>query len=116
RLLHGDPPGPGRLPELRVRRDGIGADRDQRGTPQVPQVRTRSHGRGADAGGVGGELSGRAVVVGGGLAGSEAAWALAGRGIAVTLHAMRPAKMTAAHETDRLAELVCSNSFHSVEL
>jgi len=55
-------------------------------------------------------------VVGGGLAGSEAAWALAERGIAVTLHEMRPVKMTAAHQTDRLAELVCSNSFKSVEL
>ncbi len=55
-------------------------------------------------------------MVGGGLAGSEAAWALAERGIAVTLHEMRPAKMTAAHQTDRLAELVCSNSFKSVEL
>jgi len=54
--------------------------------------------------------------VGGGLAGSEAAWALAGRGIAVTLHEMRPVKTTAAHQTDRLAELVCSNSFKSVEL
>ena len=54
--------------------------------------------------------------MGGGLAGSEAAWALAGRGIAVTLHEMRPVKTTAAHQTDRLAELVCSNSFKSVEL
>jgi methylenetetrahydrofolate--tRNA-(uracil-5-)-methyltransferase len=54
--------------------------------------------------------------VGGGLAGSEAAWALAERGIAVTLHEMRPLRMTAAHQTDRLAELVCSNSFKSVEL
>jgi methylenetetrahydrofolate--tRNA-(uracil-5-)-methyltransferase len=54
-------------------------------------------------------------VVGGGLAGSEAAWALAERGIAVTLHEMRPVKMTAAHQTDGLAELVCSNSFKSVE-
>jgi methylenetetrahydrofolate--tRNA-(uracil-5-)-methyltransferase len=54
-------------------------------------------------------------VVGGGLAGSEAAWALAERGIAVTLHEMRPVKTTAAHQTDRLAELVCSNSFKSVE-
>src|SRR5206468_1206583 len=68
RLLHVEPPGPGRLPELRVRRDGREADQDQRGLSQVPQVRTRSHGRGADAGGVGGELSGRAVVVGGGRA------------------------------------------------
>jgi len=55
-------------------------------------------------------------VVGGGLAGSEAAVALAERGIAVTLHEMRPVRMTAAHRTDRLAELVCSNSFKSVEL
>jgi len=54
--------------------------------------------------------------VGGGLAGSEAAWALAERGIAVTLHEMRPLRQTAAHQTDRLAELVCSNSFKSVEL
>jgi methylenetetrahydrofolate--tRNA-(uracil-5-)-methyltransferase len=50
------------------------------------------------------------------LAGSEAAWALAERGVAVTLHEMRPVKTTAAHQTDRLAELVCSNSFKSVEL
>ena len=54
-------------------------------------------------------------MVGGGLAGSETAWALAERGIAVTLHEMRPVRMTAAHQTDRLAELVCSNSFKSVE-
>jgi methylenetetrahydrofolate--tRNA-(uracil-5-)-methyltransferase len=58
----------------------------------------------------------RATVVGGGLAGSEAAWALAERGVAVTLHEMRPVRTTAAHQTDRLAELVCSNSFKSVEL
>src|SRR5207247_4977776 len=116
RLLHVEPPGRGCLPELRVRRDGRETDQDQRGLSQMPQVRTRSHGRGADAGGVGGELSGRAVVVGGGLAGSEAAWALAERGIAVTLYEMRLVKMTAAHQTDRLAELVCSNSFKSVEL
>jgi len=58
----------------------------------------------------------RATVVGGGLAGSEAAWALAGRGVEVTLYEMRPATGTAAHQTGRLAELVCSNSFKSVEL
>jgi methylenetetrahydrofolate--tRNA-(uracil-5-)-methyltransferase len=56
------------------------------------------------------------VVVGGGLAGSEAAWALAERGVRVTLHEMRPARRTPAHQTDRLAELVCSNSFKSTEL
>src|SRR5438552_4445259 len=115
RLLDVDPPGPGRLPEVRVRRHGREADQDQRGLSQVPQVRTRNHGRGGGAGGVGGELKGGAAVVGGGLAGSEAAWALAERGIAVTLHEMRPVKMTAAHQTDRLAELVCSNSFKSIE-
>ena len=57
-----------------------------------------------------------ATVVGGGLAGSEAAWALAERGIDVTLHEMRPVVTTPAHQTDRLAELVCSNTFKSVEL
>src|ERR687889_133266 len=52
-------------------------------------------------------------VVGGGLAGSEAAWQIAQRGIPVVLHEMRPDKTTAAHKTDSLAELVCSNSFRS---
>ncbi|MGH7509426.1 MAG: methylenetetrahydrofolate--tRNA-(uracil(54)-C(5))-methyltransferase (FADH(2)-oxidizing) TrmFO [Gemmatimonadales bacterium] len=56
------------------------------------------------------------TVVGGGLAGSEAAWALAERGLRVTLYEMRPGTRTAAHKTDRLAELVCSNSFKSVDL
>jgi len=56
-----------------------------------------------------------AVVVGGGLAGSEAAWALARHGVRVTLHEMRPAVPTPAHQTGRLAELVCSNSFKSLE-
>jgi len=58
----------------------------------------------------------KATVVGGGLAGSEAAWALAERGVQVTLHEMRPRVTTAAHRTDRLGELVCSNSFKSVDL
>jgi methylenetetrahydrofolate--tRNA-(uracil-5-)-methyltransferase len=56
------------------------------------------------------------TVVGGGLAGSEAAWALAERGVRVTLCEMRPNTKTPAHQTDRLAELVCSNSFKSVDL
>jgi methylenetetrahydrofolate--tRNA-(uracil-5-)-methyltransferase len=56
------------------------------------------------------------TVVGGGLAGSEAAWALAERGVQVTLCEMRPGTRTAAHKTDRLAEIVCSNSFKSVDL
>ncbi len=53
--------------------------------------------------------------MGGGLAGSEAAWALAERGVKVTLHEMRPVRMTPAHQTGSLAELVCSNTFKSVE-
>ncbi|MBK8248440.1 MAG: methylenetetrahydrofolate--tRNA-(uracil(54)-C(5))-methyltransferase (FADH(2)-oxidizing) TrmFO [Gemmatimonadetes bacterium] len=54
-------------------------------------------------------------VIGGGLAGSEAAWQLAVRGIAVELCEMRPLRPTEAHKTDRLAELVCSNTFKSTE-
>jgi methylenetetrahydrofolate--tRNA-(uracil-5-)-methyltransferase len=54
-------------------------------------------------------------VVGGGLAGSEAAWQIASAGVPVVLHEMRPAQSTAAHRTDGLAELVCSNSFRSDE-
>ena len=52
-------------------------------------------------------------VVGGGLAGSEAAWQIAERGLPVVLHEMRPVRGTEAHKTDKLAELVCSNSFRS---
>jgi methylenetetrahydrofolate--tRNA-(uracil-5-)-methyltransferase len=52
-------------------------------------------------------------VVGGGLAGSEAAWALANAGVPVVLHEMRPVRMTDAHQTEKFAELVCSNSFRS---
>ena len=55
----------------------------------------------------------QAVVIGGGLAGSEAAYQLARRGVAVTLYEMRPQARTPFHETDRLAELVCSNSLKS---
>ena len=54
-------------------------------------------------------------IVGGGLAGSEAAWQLAERGHDVALHEMRPVRGTEAHKTDSLAELVCSNSFRSDE-
>ncbi len=52
-------------------------------------------------------------VIGGGLAGSEAAWQLANKGVPVILHEMRPKQKTAAHQTNGLAELVCSNSFRS---
>lgn len=53
------------------------------------------------------------IISGGGLAGSEAAWQLAERGVRVTLYEMRPVRTTPAHKTDRLAELVCSNSLKS---
>jgi methylenetetrahydrofolate--tRNA-(uracil-5-)-methyltransferase len=52
-------------------------------------------------------------VIGGGLAGSEAAWQIARRGVPAILHEMRPLRTTPAHQTDRLAELVCSNSLGS---
>ncbi|WP_314961750.1 methylenetetrahydrofolate--tRNA-(uracil(54)-C(5))-methyltransferase (FADH(2)-oxidizing) TrmFO [Bradyrhizobium cosmicum] len=52
-------------------------------------------------------------VIGAGLAGSEAAWQVAKAGVPVVLHEMRPDRMTEAHRTDGLAELVCSNSFRS---
>ena len=52
-------------------------------------------------------------IVGGGLAGCEAAWQAAARGVPVTLHEMRPVTATPVHRTDRLAELVCSNSLRS---
>jgi methylenetetrahydrofolate--tRNA-(uracil-5-)-methyltransferase len=62
-------------------------------------------------------MSGAPVhIVGGGLAGSEAAWQLAERGHDVVVHEMRPDRPTPAHKTDRLAELVCSNTFKSTEL
>ena len=52
-------------------------------------------------------------VIGAGLAGSEAAWQLAKRGIKVDLYEMRPVKQTPAHHTDKFAELVCSNSLRA---
>ena len=55
-------------------------------------------------------MSGDLTVIGGGLAGSEAAWQAAQRGVRVTLYEMRPVRNTPAHVSDRLAELVCSNS------
>ena len=54
-------------------------------------------------------------VVGGGLAGSEAAWQMAQRGCRVVLHEMRPVRQTPAHKTENFAELVCSNTFKSTE-
>jgi methylenetetrahydrofolate--tRNA-(uracil-5-)-methyltransferase len=55
-------------------------------------------------------------IIGGGLAGSEAAWQAAEQGVSVTIHEMRPVRPTAVHKTDGLAELVCSNSFRGDKL
>src|SRR5450759_3730583 len=55
-------------------------------------------------------------IIGGGLAGCEAAWQAASAGVPVTVHEMRPIQPTAVHKTDRLAELVCSNSFRGDKL
>ena len=55
-------------------------------------------------------------IIGGGLAGAEAAWQAASRGVDVVIHEMRPVRPTAVHKTDQLAELVCSNSFRGDKL
>src|ERR671913_2527285 len=55
-------------------------------------------------------------IIGGWLAGSEAAWQAASLGVPVTIHEMRPVRPTAVHKTDRLAELVCSNSLRGDKL
>ena len=58
----------------------------------------------------------KVTIIGGGLAGAEAAWQLAKRGHDVDIYEMRPVTMTPAHKTDRLAELVCSNSFRAANV
>ena len=55
-------------------------------------------------------------ILGGGLAGSEAAWQAASLGIPAVIHEMRPVRPTAVHKTDRLAELLCSHSFRGRKL
>jgi methylenetetrahydrofolate--tRNA-(uracil-5-)-methyltransferase len=61
-------------------------------------------------------LGDRIHIIGGGLAGSEAAWQAASLGVRVVLHEMRPTRPTAVHKSDRLSELVCSNSFRGDKL
>ena len=58
-------------------------------------------------------MTDRVIVVGAGLAGAEAAWQCARRGVPVDLYEMRPVRSTPAHQTDDFAELVCSNSLKS---
>ena len=55
-------------------------------------------------------------VIGAGLAGSEAAWQIAQRGVNVHLYEMRPVKMTPAHHTEQFAELVCTNSLRANQI
>src|SRR5437870_6628592 len=121
RLFDVEQAGPRPLSQLRVRRDGAAQVQDDgRDDTQVSQVRAPDGSRGSSPRSgrgriVGAQHAAPLQVIGGGLAGCEAAWALAERGLRVTLHEMRPIKMTPAHQTDRLAELVCSNTFKSVE-
>src|SRR2546430_16425288 len=61
-------------------------------------------------------MSERVTIVGGGLAGAEAAWQLARQHVPVDLYEMRPVRGTEAHHTDQLGELVCSNSFRNATL
>lgn len=61
-------------------------------------------------------MKNKVKVIGGGLAGSEAAWQIAKRGYEVDLYEMRPVQMTPAHKTEHLAELVCSNSFRAANV
>src|SRR6202008_3860321 len=62
------------------------------------------------------DMSARVKVIGAGLAGSEAAWQCARRGVEVELYEMRPVRQTAAHQTEDFAELVCSNSLKSTSI
>src|SRR6266699_3580614 len=121
RLFHLEQAGSRSVSELRIR--GHGRDQvqdDGRNDTQVSQVRAHDGGGGVGPRSrrgrfVGAQHAAPVHVVGGGLAGCEAAWALAERGVRVTLHEMRPVRMTPAHQTEGLAELVCSNTFKSVE-
>src|SRR3989441_5612327 len=114
RLFHLEQAGGGGVPELRLRGHGRAEVQDDgRDDTQVSQVRARNASGRRSTGGGGGDVV--VHVVGGGLAGCEAAWALAERGVSVTLHEMRPVRTTPAHQTDGLAELVCSNTFKSTD-
>src|SRR2546427_4367854 len=114
RLFHLEQAGGGGVPELRLRGHGrVEVQDDGRDDTQVSQVRARNASGRRSTGGGGGDVV--VHVVGGGLAGCEAAWGLADRGVSVTLHEMRPVRTTPAHQTDGLAELVCSNTFKSMD-
>src|SRR5574337_2058021 len=111
RLCHLGSSDPGTLPAMRGRLSGGEAAERRRGLDPLSYGRLclRAGGRYDSTGKRVTEI----VVVGGGLAGSEAAWQAAERGAHVRLYEMRPGSVTPAHKTDRLAELVCSNSLKS---
>src|SRR4051794_27872265 len=112
RFLYLEPPGAGDLSQLRLARHGEKDQQGRRREQDLSQVQAPDRDRRTGRGCVGVNVT----VIGGGLAGSEAAWSLAERGIHATLQEMRPGTQTAAHHTDKLAEIVCSNSFKSVDL
>ena len=109
------PPARARPPPCRAagrRRRGAGAAGQIEGQGQShTEAAGPAQGRGSKVDGPQAGVLMGVRIVGGGLAGSEAAWQAASRGVRVTLHEMRPVRPTAVHKTDRLAELVCSNSF-----
>ena len=105
----------GRTP-LRRQRRGTSRRRTATG-PRGDSREARQSGRhSGDRGLIVAAGHGMIHIVGGGLAGSEAAWQAASLGVRVVLHEMRPVRPTAVHKTDRLAELVCSNSFRGDKL
>ena len=90
---------------MRVGGIGSGLTSDRGVRPPSPIVGVSGH-----------DIRSNVRIIGGGLAGSEAAWQAASRGVPVVLHEMRPVQPTAVHKTDGLAELVCSNSFRGDKL
>ena len=115
----------GSLPRLRRAVPARETHEEGRPSADLQQGRLRLRQRCTARGGAGARLTelgikdlglGPIRIVGGGLAGCEAAWQAAVRGVPVTIHEMRPARVTDVHKTDRLAELVCSNSFRGDKL
>ena len=96
-----------------VRRAVRRREDDQARRHGAPLPERGLHVQGDGGGARGGRVSAPLTVIGGGLAGCEAAWLAAQAGCAVRLYEMRPVRGTAAHQTDQLAELVCSNSFRN---
>src|SRR5688500_16813115 len=104
---------------MRRRRQSAAARRGargRRGRPRAPSGRLRALSAGVTQESNPTEVGHMVHIIGGGLAGCEAAWQAASLGVPVVIHEMRPVRATAVHKTDRLAELVCSNSFRGDKL